>query len=157
MIDWRTFLKPERHPQNPQNTQNLSPPVNFEDIEEIEYGKPDTVQAELAADQIEIEPACKPDGSAQSPVYWEDVRGRIVGPGVLEFSARIGGEYWLVVQYQGLPSWIHTDRLRSKRQWETAVTPQDLTSLLMTSSPLSIAQRPSPPKAATNPQLFSTK
>lgn len=115
------------------------------------------LHVESALDQIEIEPACKQDGSSWSPVYWEDVHGRIVGPGVPEFSARVGRDYWLVIQYQGLPSWIHTDRLRSKRQWETAVTPQDLTGLLMTSSPPSIAQRPSPSKVATNPQLFHEK
>jgi hypothetical protein len=69
----------------------------------------------LAASEVTIEPA----HPQARPVYFKDNRGCILGPVIPEFLARVGDQFWIVVQYDGLPRWIHSDRIHSKRQFET--------------------------------------
>ena len=58
------------------------------------------------------------------PVYWKRVTG-IVGPAQPEFLAMVGcgskASYWVVAQFEGLPVWINSLQLRSKRQFEQQV------------------------------------
>jgi hypothetical protein len=65
-------------------------------------------------DSVTIEPA----HPKARPVYFEDALGRILGPVVPEFLARAEGHFWIITTFDGLPRWIRSDRLRSKRQFE---------------------------------------
>lgn len=74
------------------------------------------------ADDVVIEPAVRPDGSPLSLVYWQRATGEIVGPGQPEFFAKIGRgvtnqDFWVIATYNGEPTWIRSDLLRSKQQW----------------------------------------
>jgi hypothetical protein len=74
------------------------------------------------SDAIVIEPACRPDGSPLSPIYWERATGDMAGPAQPEFFAKIGRgatdrDFWIIATYNGEPTWIRSDLLRSKRQW----------------------------------------
>ena len=74
------------------------------------------------ADEVVIELAVRPDGSPLSPVYWQRATGEIVGPGQPEFFAKIGRgatdrDFWIIATYNGEPTWIRADVLRSKQQW----------------------------------------
>lgn len=75
-----------------------------------------------------IEPACRPDGSPVSSVYFERNDGAICGPAkVLDFMrASAGGppRDWVVVEFGGCWEFVLSDRLRSKRQFETQVKPR---------------------------------
>jgi hypothetical protein len=75
------------------------------------------------AKDITIEPAA-PNAK---PVYWERATGEIVGPARLEFLAKVGRgiteQYWVIVDYEGQPAWVRSDRLRSQRQCERQVRP----------------------------------
>lgn len=58
------------------------------------------------------------------PVFWERNDGRIYGPTTPEFLAQVGSglktaDFWVVAAYDGHPVWIRSDRLRSRRQFET--------------------------------------
>lgn len=64
------------------------------------------------------EPACKPDNTPLSPIYWETGTGRILGPAVPEFFARDGGSYWISTTFEGKIRWINADRLRSRKAFE---------------------------------------
>lgn len=73
---------------------------------------------------IVIEPAMKPDGSPLALVFWERSDGSIVGPAQPEHFAKAGNgdrdeDFWIIAMYQDAPVWIRSDRLRSKRQFET--------------------------------------
>jgi hypothetical protein len=52
----------------------------------------------------------------------------IVGPAMPEFLAMVGigpkASFWVLAQFQGLPVWINSAVLRSKRQFEQQVTPK---------------------------------
>ncbi len=76
-----------------------------------------------ALEPMTVEPASRPDGSPVSPVYFERNDGCIYGPAtVLDFMrASAGGPMrdWLVVEYQGLWEWVLSDRLRTRKQFET--------------------------------------
>jgi hypothetical protein len=81
------------------------------------------VSDEFNKEAVTVEPACRPDGSSVSPVYFERKDGFICGPAkVLDFMrASAGGPMrdWLVVEYQGLWEWVLSDRLRTRKQFET--------------------------------------
>lgn len=72
---------------------------------------------------VSIEPAMKPGGSPLSPVYWETADTRIVGPAMPEYVVKVGtgltAEFWVIVSHEGTPRWVHSNRLRSKKQFET--------------------------------------
>lgn len=74
-------------------------------------------------EEIVIEPACRPDGSPLSSVYFERNDGSIHGPAkVLEFMrASAGGPErdWLVVEHHGIWEWVLSGRLRTRKQFET--------------------------------------
>ena len=57
------------------------------------------------------------------PVFWERNTGEIVGPAQPEFLAKVGegsnASYWVVAQFEGVPIWINSVVLRSKRDFET--------------------------------------
>src|SRR5262245_50098962 len=76
-----------------------------------------TIPASIVEDVV-IEPA-HPNAK---PVYWER-RGSIVGPGIPEFLAKVGdgpsANFWVVVQFEGLPVWVNSIMLRSRAQFET--------------------------------------
>jgi hypothetical protein len=71
-----------------------------------------------ATETIVIEPA--PENPR--PVYWERADLSIVGPGRPEFLAKVGeglrATYWVVAQFQGVPVWINSIVLRSKKAFE---------------------------------------
>ena len=70
------------------------------------------------AENIVIGPAAE----NPSPVYWERADLSIVGPGRPEFLAKVGegsrATYWVVAQFQGVPVWINSIVLRSKKAFE---------------------------------------
>lgn len=70
------------------------------------------------AENIMIEPAAE----NPRPVYWERADLSIVGPGRPEFLAKVGegprATYWVVAQFQGVPVWINSIVLRSKKAFE---------------------------------------
>jgi hypothetical protein len=70
-------------------------------------------------ESITIEPAA-PNAR---PVYWERADGSISGPARPEFLAQVGtgpaASFWVVTTYEGQARWIRSDRLRSKRQFES--------------------------------------
>lgn len=76
----------------------------------------------LTTNEIVIEPAA----TNARPIFWERATG-IVGPAQPEFLARVGTgpkvSYWVVAQFEGLPIWINSTVLRSKRQFEEQVKP----------------------------------
>ncbi len=61
----------------------------------------------------------EPAASNARPVYWEGVKGTILGPAVPEFFAKVGTRpserFWVVVIYQGSIRWVRDDRLRRGR------------------------------------------
>ena len=57
------------------------------------------------------------------PIFWAKADGSITGPGSPEFLARTGDSFWVVCQFQGMPVWVNSDRLRSKRQFEQQCRP----------------------------------
>ena len=71
-----------------------------------------------AAENIVIESAA----ANPRPVYWERADLSIVGPGRPEFLAKVGeglrATYWVVAQFQGVPVWINSIMLRSKKAFE---------------------------------------
>lgn len=84
----------------------------------IQAQKPGIVAALQAAETIVIEPAAE----NPRPVYWERADLSIVGPGRPEFLAKVGegprATYWVVAQFQGVPVWINSIVLRSKKAFE---------------------------------------
>jgi hypothetical protein len=56
-------------------------------------------------------------------VYWEAADGKVLGPAMPEFLARVGTgkreQFWIVVRYAGHARWVRSDRLRSKQAFET--------------------------------------
>jgi len=76
-------------------------------------------QSPLALAGVVMEPAA----AKARPVYWEAAAGQILGPAVPEFLAQVREHFWVVVQYDGAPRWIRSDRLRSKPAFEHQVTP----------------------------------
>lgn len=68
---------------------------------------------------VTIEPAA----SNARPVYWENADGVILGPAIPEYLARVqecgSDAFWVIVTHDGLPRWIRSDRLRSRRAFET--------------------------------------
>lgn len=77
----------------------------------------------LTSTEIVIEPAAL----NARPVFWERT-GEIVGPGKPEFLAKVGSgpkeSYWVIVAYDGLPVWINSTVLRSKKAYETQIKPR---------------------------------
>jgi hypothetical protein len=73
------------------------------------------------------DPLIEPAAPNARPVYWERADTSIVGPGQPEFLAMVGSgqaaTYWVVAQFDGLPIWINSMQLRSKRQFEEQVRP----------------------------------
>ena len=55
------------------------------------------------------------------PIYWERAGGDIVGPATLEWLAKVGNgvtaSFWVVCQFHGVPIWVNSTRLLSKRQF----------------------------------------
>ncbi|MDR4467079.1 MAG: hypothetical protein MRJ68_02125 [Nitrospira sp.] len=80
--------------------------------------KPDAVRLMRTSGTV-IEPAIRPDGQPLSPVYWEAGTGEILGPATPEYFARHGHSDWIVITFEGQPRWIHADRLRSRKAFET--------------------------------------
>lgn len=82
---------------------------------------PGKVRAVSSPEPITIEPA-SPNAK---PVYWERADGRIYGPARVTDLAKVGTgateQFWVIVEYQGQPSWLRSDRLRSKRAFEQQV------------------------------------
>lgn len=122
MIDWRTILQAPSAPQNTQNTQKGSDEGHFEDFGDFEYQSRPRLPAlkrPSPAEPITIEPAAQ----HAKPVYWEQADGSIVGGCKPEFLAKVGhGEqasFWIVTEHQGQARWVRSDRLRSRRQFET--------------------------------------
>lgn len=80
------------------------------------YGR---VRAVEAAETVVIEPAA----NNARQVFWEQADGRILGPAVPEFLAKVGdgprATFWIVVTHDGQPRWVRSDRLRSRRQFQT--------------------------------------
>lgn len=70
-----------------------------------------------------IEPAVKPDGRPLSLVFWETGDGRILGPAVPELLAKDGGIFWIVTTFAGQILWVNTNRLRSRKAFETQTKP----------------------------------
>ena len=78
---------------------------------------PDRVRiVEPLSELITIEPA----HPQARPLYWERATG-IVGPAAPEFMVKVGEAFWIVAQFEGVPVWIHSDRLRSRQQFKTQV------------------------------------
>lgn len=75
----------------------------------------------LTSSETVIEPAA-PNAR---PIYWESGSGEILGPAQPEFLAKVGNgpreSYWVIALYEGLPIWINSMVLRSKRQFERQV------------------------------------
>jgi|CXWL01.1.fsa_nt_gi hypothetical protein len=71
-----------------------------------------------AAENIVVEPAAE----NPRPVYWERADLSIVGPGRPEFLAKVGSgateRFWVIVEFQGQPAWVSSDRLRSRKAFE---------------------------------------
>lgn len=70
--------------------------------------------------EITIEPASV---SARA-VFWEAADGRILGPARQDFLAQVGSgmkntDFWVIGEFEGQPRWIRSDRLRSKRAFDT--------------------------------------
>ena len=55
-------------------------------------------------------------------VYWEQMDSRIIGGVKPIFLAMVGtgaaATFWIVVEYQGQPRWIRSERLRSRRAFQ---------------------------------------
>ncbi len=85
-------------------------------IEEVAKLPPGRVRIVQDAEVV-MEAALKPDGSPLSPVFWERA-GAIVGPGIPEFLAKAGEEFWIVVQFRGQACWVNANQLRSRQQFE---------------------------------------
>jgi hypothetical protein len=52
-------------------------------------------------------------------VYWESADCRILGPARPEFLAQISAglkstDFWVILEFEGQPRWVRSDRLRSK-------------------------------------------
>lgn len=65
------------------------------------------------------------------PIYWESATSEILGPAQPEFLAQTGTgtkstDFWVVVDFQGMPAWISADRLRSKQQFEQQTKPTQI-------------------------------
>ncbi len=76
------------------------------------------------ASDVVIEPAAL----NARPIFWERLStGDILGPAQPEFLAMVGAgpkaRYWVVAQFEGLPVWINSVLLRSKRQFEAQAHP----------------------------------
>jgi|CXWL01.1.fsa_nt_gi hypothetical protein len=84
----------------------------------IRAQKPGIVAVLQTTENIVIEPAA----ANPRPVYWERADLSIVGPGQPEFLAKVGeglrATYWVVAQFQGVPVWINSIVLRSKKAFE---------------------------------------
>jgi len=57
-------------------------------------------------------------------VYWESGDCRILGPARPEFLAQIGAglnstDFWVIIEFEGQPRWVRSDRLRSKQAFDT--------------------------------------
>jgi hypothetical protein len=59
-----------------------------------------------------------PPNEKARPIYFENVFGRIVGPIIPEFLAKVGNDFWIVSTFHGDAIWINSDRLRSKAAFE---------------------------------------
>lgn len=72
-------------------------------------------------------------GANARPIYWESADGDILGPATPEFLAMVGSgpgaTFWIVTTHEGLPRWIRSDRLRSKRAFETQTVPRPFTRI----------------------------
>lgn len=65
------------------------------------------------------------------PIFWERGTGEILGPATPEFLAQVGlgvksTDLWVVADFAGMPVWVRTDRLRTKKQFETQVKPTEV-------------------------------
>ncbi|THJ23578.1 MAG: hypothetical protein CAF45_007850 [Nitrospira sp. CG24E] len=82
--------------------------------------QPDVIRHE---DTI-IEPA----HPTAKPVYFLRNDGVIHGPATVTNLAKVGsGEtatYWVIVEFQGQASWVRSDRLRTRKQFEAQHRPQ---------------------------------
>jgi hypothetical protein len=79
------------------------------------------------ASPIERQPA-RPQPQAK-PVYWlRQSLGAIVGPATVEFVTQteegLTSQYWVAVVHEGLPLFVDSIWLRSKRQFDLQVVPQ---------------------------------
>ncbi len=76
------------------------------------------IEESVTFSDIVIEPA----SPTAREIYWEQADGRIVGGVKPEFLAIVGtsptASFWIVTEYQGLPRWIRSDRLRSRQAFE---------------------------------------
>lgn len=67
---------------------------------------------------IQIEAAHRPDGSALSPIFWEAAGGKILGPAVPDLFAQDGSTFWLAVNFEGQARWINAAALRTKQAFQ---------------------------------------
>jgi len=74
-------------------------------------------------EDIAIEPAA----AHARPVYFERADGRIYGPATVTDLAKVGTgaaeRFWVIIEFEGQPAWIRSDRLRSKTAFERQVKP----------------------------------
>lgn len=100
-------------------------PIDFPDDEAVKLLEKASGKVRAVPDaEVLVEPATKPDGSPLRPVYWERADGSIQGPATPEFFAKVGAgqedrNFWIIAAHHGEPVWIRSDKLRSKRQFET--------------------------------------
>jgi hypothetical protein len=71
-----------------------------------------------------IEPACRPDGSPLSPIYWERGDTTISGPATPLLFEQVGNDWVLVIDYRGECISINANTLRSRRQFQQQRKPQ---------------------------------
>jgi hypothetical protein len=63
------------------------------------------------------------------PIYWEGNDGCIYGPACPEFLGQVGlglrsTDFWVIADFEGLPVWIRSDRLRSKKAFDEQLLPK---------------------------------
>ncbi len=90
----------------------------------IQKQKPGIIAAlQEGVNAIIMEPAA----ANARPIYWERACGYIVGPATPEWLAKVGNgvtaSFWVVCQFQGMPIWVNSTRLRNKRQFELQIKP----------------------------------
>lgn len=74
---------------------------------------------ETGSERITIESAA----TTARPVFFENSLGEILGPATVTDLAKVGAgeneQFWIIVEFDGQARWVRSDRLRSRRQFET--------------------------------------
>ena len=101
-------------------------PVEFSETEALKL----LVKAKGRVRLVEPEESVVIETASPSarPVYFERNDGVIYGPARVTDLAKVGTgateQFWVIVEYQGQPAWLRSDRLRSKRAFEQQVKPK---------------------------------